>query len=119
MQNISAYKAPLSLSFKRERSFKIMPQRTFLSLYFLKDLVYLFLEGKGGRKGEKHQCVVASHVRPLLGTWPTTQACALVGNQTGDPLLHRPALNPLSNTSEGRTFLLKCISNIPKVWIRN
>ena len=31
---------------------------------------------------------------PLLGTWPATQACALTGNRTDDPLLHRPALNP-------------------------
>ena len=37
---------------------------------------------------------------PLLGTWPTTQAWALIGNQTGDPLVHRTALNPLSHTSQ-------------------
>ena len=50
--------------------------------YFLnKDFIYLFLEkGEGGRKkGEKHQCVVASHA-PQLGTWPATQVCALTGN---------------------------------------
>ena len=35
------------------------------------------------------------------GTWPTTQACALTGNQTGDLLVCRPALNPLSHTSQG------------------
>ena len=35
----------------------------FLSL---KDFIYLFMfrEGKGGRKTEKHQCVVVSHVPP-------------------------------------------------------
>ena len=27
---------------------------------------------------------------PLLGTWLTTQACALTGNQTSDPLVCRP-----------------------------
>ena len=33
-------------------------------------------------EGEEHQCV--KHLmRPLLGTWPATQACALTGNQTG------------------------------------
>ena len=26
-----------------------------------------------------------------LGTWSTTQACALTGNRTGDPSLRRPA----------------------------
>ena len=36
-------------------------------------------EGKGGRKREKYQCVVESHVAPL-GTWPATQACVLTGN---------------------------------------
>ena len=39
--------------------------------------------------------------RPLLRMWHATQACALTGNQTGDPLVHRLALNPLSHTSQG------------------
>ena len=38
---------------------------------------------------------------PLLGTWPTTQMCALTGNQTSDSLVRKPALNPLSHTSQG------------------
>ena len=38
---------------------------------------------------------------PLLGTWPATQACALTGNRTGDPLVHRSVFNPLSHTSQG------------------
>ena len=37
---------------------------------------------------------------PLLGTWPTTQGFALTGNRTGDPLVPRLALNPLSYTSQ-------------------
>ena len=32
--------------------------------HFLKDFIYFSREGKGGRKGEKHQCVVASHAPP-------------------------------------------------------
>ena len=34
--------------------------------YFFKDFIYLFLERgrEGEREGEKHQCVVASHVPP-------------------------------------------------------
>ena len=40
-------------------------------------------------------------VRPHLGTWPATQACALTENQTRDPLVRRLALNPLSHTSQG------------------
>ena len=47
---------------------------------------------------------------PLLGTWPTTQACALTGNQTGgDLLVLRLMLNPLSHTSQGCLFSDKVI----------
>ena len=38
---------------------------------------------------------------PPPGTWPATQACALTGNWTSDPLVRRPALSPLSHTSQG------------------
>ena len=41
---------------------------------------------------------------PPVGTWPATQACALTGNGTSDPLVCRPALNPLSHTSQGSYF---------------
>ena len=46
-----------------------------------KYFIYLFLEKgrEGEREGEKHPCVVASHVSPLLGTWPAIQACAPTG----------------------------------------
>ena len=40
-------------------------------------------------------------MHPLLGTWSTTQACALTANWTSDPLICRPVLNPLSHTSQG------------------
>ena len=43
---------------------------------------------------------------PQLETWPVTQACALTGNRTNDPLVHRPVLNPLSHTSQG--WFLSC-----------
>ena len=32
--------------------------------FLKKDFIYLFLERGEGRKGEKHQCVVASHMLP-------------------------------------------------------
>ena len=38
---------------------------------------------------------------PLPGTLPATQECALIGIRTSDPLVRRPALNPLSHTSQG------------------
>ena len=65
------------------------------------NFIYLFLElgREGEREGEKH-CVWLPLVCPLLGTWPATQAHALTGNRTSDPLVHRPMLNPLSHTSQ-------------------
>ena len=66
-----------------------------LLFLFLKD-IYLFLERGEGR--ERNINVWLPLKCPLLGTWPATQACALTGNGT---LLHRPALNPLSHSSQG------------------
>ena len=52
---------------------------------------YLFIFRERGRErereGEKH--------------WPANQACARTRNQTHDLLVCRPALNPLSHTSQG------------------
>ena len=70
---------------------------------FLKDFTYLFLERGEGRKKERERnmSVWLSLMHLLLGTWPTTPACALTGNQAGHPLVLRPALNPLSHSSQG------------------
>ena len=65
--------------------------------------MYLFLY-RGERKKkdmEKNINVWLPLARPLLGTWPATQVCALTGNQTGNPLVSRLALNLLSHTSQG------------------
>ena len=81
-----------------------------LSCLFLRLFIYLFIfreRGREGeREGEKHQCVVAS-LTPPTGDLAHNQACALTGNQTSDPLLCRPALNPLSHTSQGTLFFKK------------
>ena len=74
---------------------------TTLAKHFLKDFIYLE-RGEGGEKEmERNICVCLPLVHPQLGTWPTTQACALSGNRTGNPLVHWPALSPLSPTSQG------------------
>ena len=62
---------------------------------------YLFLERGRERERERNIHVWLPLARPLLGTWPATQTCALTGNWTGYPLVHRPALDPLSHTSKG------------------
>ena len=46
-----------------------------------------------------------------LETWPTTQACALSGNGTGNLSVLRPALNPLSHTSQNWYLLLIYMRN--------
>ena len=65
-------------------------------------LKILFLERgwEGERKGEKHQCVVASRIPPT-GYLAHNPGMCPDGNQTGDPLVCRQALNPLSHTSQG------------------
>ena len=55
--------------------------------------------------------VALSH--PQLGMWPETQACALTGNQTLDPMVHRPAPNPLSHTSQGKCLLFLPPCDLP------
>ena len=70
---------------------------------FFEDFIYLFLERWGGRENERERNITVwlPLVHPLLGSWPTTQACALTGNQTFGSLVHRLALNLLSHTSQG------------------
>ena len=68
--------------------------------------IYLFLERGEGKEEEREKEWERNFNQlplpcPLLGTWTATQACALTGNQTGDPLVHRQALNPASHTSQG------------------
>ena len=93
-------------------SMNLLPFKIFIVLpnmsFFLKILfIYLFLDREEGRKKERERNINVWLPRrcPLLGTWPTTQACALTRNRTGDPLVHRLALNPLSHTSQGPTCL--------------
>ena len=83
---------------------------TCISLqFFFKILfIYLFLERGERSKRNINVCFPLKH--PLLGTRPTTQACAPTGNQTGDPLVCTSALSPLSHTSQGSLlFFLKQI----------
>ena len=76
--------------------------------FFFLDFIYLFLERGEGKEKEREWNIDVwlPLLRPQLGTWSTTQACALAGNRTSDPLVHRPAPNPLSYTSQGSCWSL-------------
>ena len=77
--------------------------------FFFKDFIYFsFRErGRGERERVRNINVWLPLALHLLGTWPATQAGALMGNWTCDPLLRRPELNPLSYTSQGQYPLNK------------
>ena len=76
---------------------------------FFKFLCYFFLERvREGERGENINVWLPS-ARPSLGTHSTTQACTLTGNRTSDTLVRRPALNPLSHTSQGSITGFMCI----------
>ena len=77
-------------------------------VHFFKDFIYLFLDRGEGREKERKRSIRVWLPLPYPppGAWPTTQACALTGNPTGDSLVHRPVLNPLSHTSQGYLCIL-------------
>ena len=61
---------------------------------------------EGRKRGrETSMCGCLSHT-PTAGTCPPTQACALTENWTSNPLVHSPALSPLSHTSQGYVIWL-------------
>ena len=77
-----------------------------VSFLFFKKILFMFRErGKEEeREAKKHQCVVAS-CAPPTGDLACNPGIALTGNWTGDPSVLRPALSPLSHTSQGE-FLI-------------
>ena len=68
---------------------------------FNQGFFFYFRDEKGGRKkkGEKHQCVVA-FCAPPTGELASNPGVCPDQNRTSDLVL-RPALNPLSHTSQG------------------
>ena len=78
-------------------------QREITDVYF----IYLLLERGQGREEERERNINVwlPLTHPLLGNWPATQAYALTGNRTCDPLVRRLVLNPLSHTSQGKSGL--------------
>ena len=67
------------------------------TLFFL----FFFFRQRGeGRKKERERNINVwlPLTRPILGSWPATQARALTGNQTGNLSVCRTTPNPLSHT---------------------
>ena len=62
------------------------------------------MEGREKEK-ERHISVWLPLARSLLGTWPQPRHVPQAGNRTGDPLVHRLALNPVSHISQGCTII--------------
>ena len=69
-------------------------------MFFLR-IVFIFRREGKEKERERNINVWLPLAFPLLGTWPTKQACAPTGNWTRNPLLCRPAVNPLNHTSQG------------------
>ena len=112
-QSIETYRQPLlRIIFKFFFKLLITKRNSYwnsvLRTFFLKDFIYLFLDRGREGEGKKSQCVIASCMPPT-GVLAHNAGCVLTGNQTGDSLVHRPALNPLSHTSLGSSqdFLMK------------
>ena len=68
---------------------------------FFKHFIYLFSENATEKERERNINVWLPFVSPQVGTWPETQACALTGNQTNNPMVHRTVLNPLTHSRQG------------------
>ena len=96
-------KSFFSFLFRTSRWFSIL-WKVFLQCYKYNQRFYLFLE-RGKERERRNINIWLPLTCPLLGTWPTTQACALMGNCTRDPLVHRPVLDPLSHTSQGQYYI--------------
>ena len=89
---------------RKRRGGKSLPlfSFSFLKNIFKRFFIHLFLErGEGREKKERNINVWLPLVPPILRTWPAIQARALTGKRTGDPLVRRLALDPLSHTSQG------------------
>ena len=87
---------PLSL-----KAMKNCPQVRIKKKFFFKILFNLDRGKRRENERERNINVWWTLTPPPLGTWPTTQACAVAGNQTSNPLVPRPVLNPLSHTGQG------------------
>ena len=89
--------------------FKAVIHIITLFLFFSRFYVLIFRQKVREKERKRNINVWLPLMCPPLGIWPATQACALTGNLTGNPLVCRPVLNPLSHTSQGRNKFLQMV----------
>ena len=96
-------------------NFSFLHMWGFYIFFCFKIFIYTILERGEGREKERKRNINVwlPLTRSLLGTWPATQACALTGIQTCDPLVCKSALSPLSHTS--RVRILFSVKSLCKV----
>ena len=100
---------------KRDWGLDMCPchRKSFFSFLFLRFYLFIFRERgrEGEREGEKHQCVVASHVAPTgdhahnLGICPAWES-------NRQPFGSQPTLNPLIYTSQDSSLSYKPNQNL-------
>ena len=82
---------------------------SFLKRFYL----FIFTGGKEGeREGKKHVCGCLSDA-PYQGPGLQPRHVPWLGIEPAKPLVHRPALNPLSHTSQGEGNILYLCYPIP------
>ena len=71
----------------------IIPALDIVNFFLKYRYIFIFRERGKEKERERNIHVWLPLTRPLLGTWPATQACALTGIRTHDPLVRKSALN--------------------------
>ena len=70
---------------------------------------YLFTFKGREKESERNINVWLPLMQPALGTWPTTQACALTGNQTGNPLVRSSRSIHWATPVRASCWVFKCV----------
>ena len=87
----------------------------WIALKFFKKILFaLFLERVEEKEKERERNINVwlPLMCPLPGTWPTTQACALTGNRTREPLVHRSMAQSTELHQLGPSCFSMCILSL-------
>ena len=100
-------------------SFLFFSFHFFYNIHLFKKVLFIyFLERGEGREKERDRNINVwlPLMWPPLETWPTTQACALSGNRTRDPLIHSPRSIHWATPARARDSFLN--SYLCSLWYR-